>query len=121
MLAALLAELGGQLTPRQVEALLRRTGRRLARSLPDRATFDERVRASAAFLRGMGADAELTETGGGYEIRGHGCVLADAVAGCPATCAVLEQLLGEVTGGTVRERCERTDRPNCRFSISPAA
>jgi predicted ArsR family transcriptional regulator len=121
VLATLLAELRGRMTSRQVEALLRRTGRRLARSLPERATFDERVRASAAFLKEMGADAELVQTGGGYEIRGHGCVLADAVVECPSSCAVLEQLLGATTGGTVKERCDRTDHPSCRFFISPAA
>jgi predicted ArsR family transcriptional regulator len=119
--AALLAELAERMTPRQVEALLRRVGRRLARSLPERATFDERVRTSAAFLTEMGADAELVQTSDGYEIRGHGCVLSDAVVECPATCAILEQLLREVTGGSVKERCDRTDRPSCRFSISPAA
>lgn len=120
VLVALLAELGERLTPRQVEALLRRTGRRLAAALPERATFDERVRASAAFLASAGADAELVQTSDGYEIRGHGCVLADAVVECPGTCAVLEQLLRQVTGGTVQEHCDRTDQPSCRFSISPA-
>lgn len=119
--AALLAELGERMTSRQVEALLRRVGHRLAPSLPERATFDERVRASAAFLTEMGADAELVQTNDGYEIRGHGCVLSDAVVECPATCAILEQLLREVTGGSVKERCDRTDRPSCRFSISPTA
>jgi predicted ArsR family transcriptional regulator len=121
VLAALLAELGERMTTRQVGALLRRTGHRLAGALPERASFDERVRASAAFLTEMGADAELVQTGDGYEIRGHGCVLADAVVECPATCAILEQLLREVTGGSVTERCDRTDRPSCRFFISPAA
>jgi predicted ArsR family transcriptional regulator len=121
MLVALLAELGDRMTARQLGALLRRAGRRIARSLPERATFDERVRASAAFLTDMGADAELVQTSAGYEIRGHGCVLSDAVVECPGTCAVLEQLLHEVTGGSVKEHCDRTDRPNCRFSISPAA
>jgi predicted ArsR family transcriptional regulator len=117
--AALLAELGERLKPRQVDGLLRRTGRRLARAMPERATFDERVRASATFITGMGADAELVQTDGGYEIVGHGCVLADAVSECPGTCAILEQFLGDVTGGTVTEHCDRTGRPNCRFSISP--
>lgn len=120
VLVALLAELGERMAPRQVEALLRRTGRRLAASLPQRATFDERVRSSAAFLASAGADAELVQTSDGYEIRGHGCVLAEAVVECPGTCAVLEQLLRETTGGAVREHCDRTSQPSCRFSISPA-
>lgn len=121
VLAAVLAELGDKLTPRQVESLLRKAGRRLATSLPPRATFDERVHAGAAFLAGMGADAELVQKGQGYEIRGHGCVLSDAVVECPATCAVLEQMLSDVTGGKVVECCDRSGQPSCRFSISPAA
>jgi predicted ArsR family transcriptional regulator len=122
VLAALLAELGARMTPREVASLLRRTGKRLARSLPARATFDERVRASANFLTGLGGDAELVPTANGYEIRGHGFVLSAAVAECPATCVILEQLLRDVSGGEVEECCDRTaGRPNCRFTISPAA
>jgi predicted ArsR family transcriptional regulator len=122
VLGALLAEIRTRMTPKQVESLLRRTGKRLAGALPLRASFDERVRASATFLTGMGADAELVQTASGYEIRGHGCVLSSAVAECPATCVLLEQLLRESCGGEVTECCDRTkDRPNCRFMISPAA
>lgn len=120
VLAALLAELGERMTPRQIEALLRRAGRRLALALPRCATFDERVRASAAFLAGLGADAELVQKSDGFELRGHGCVLSDAVTECPGTCAVLEQLLRDVSGGTVKEHCDRAAQPSCRFSISPA-
>jgi predicted ArsR family transcriptional regulator len=121
-LGAVLAELRERMTPRQLEALLRRAGKRLAASIPARSTFDERVRAGATFLTGMGADAELVQAGGGYEIRGHGCVLSAAVSQCPATCALLEQVLRDVSGGEVRESCDRsTDHPNCRFTISPAA
>lgn len=121
VLTAVLAELGELMTPRQVESLLRRAGHRLAGSVPARANFDERVKASAAFLTGLGADADLVQTSDGYEIRGHGCILSDAVVECPGTCAILEQLLRDVTGGDVKERCDRTDLPSCRFSISPAA
>lgn len=122
VLGALLAELAARMTPKEVGSLLRRTGKRLARSLPARGTFDERVRATAAFLTSMGADAELVQNGAAYEIRGHGCVLSAAVAECPATCAILEQLLRDVSGGQVKECCDRTTgRPNCRFTIAPAA
>lgn len=121
VLTALLAELGERMTPRQIDALLRRTGRRIAKSLPAGSTFDERVRSIAAYLAGLGADAELIQTHDGYEIRGHGCVLADAAVACPGTCAVVEQLLRDVTGGAVLEKCDRTDQPSCRFTISNAA
>lgn len=121
VLVALLAELDARLTPRQLESLLRRTGRRIATSLPGKTTLDERVRASASFLAGMGADAELVQTPEGYEIRGHGCVLRDAVISCASTCTVVEELLHEVTGAHVKERCDRTNNPSCRFTITPRA
>lgn len=121
VLTALLAELRERMTPKQVESLLRHAGHRLASSLPARATFDDRVRASASFLTDLGADADLVQSGKHYEIRGHGCILSDAVTECPASCALLEQLLHDVTGGTVKERCDRSGQPSCRFLISPNA
>jgi predicted ArsR family transcriptional regulator len=117
LLGALLAELGERMPARQLDALLRGAGRRLASGLPARATFAERVRAAAAFLTGLGADAELVETSEGYEIRGHGCVLSQAVVSCPATCGAMEELLSEVTRVRVTERCDRSGEPNCHFLI----
>lgn len=118
VLAALLAELGERMSTRQLDTLLRGAGRRLASTIPARATFDDRARASAAFLTGLGADADLVRTSDGYEIRGHGCVLADAVTACPATCGAVEELISEVTGTIVRERCDRAHQPRCRFVIA---
>ena len=118
LLSALLAELGERMPPRQLVAMLRKAGRRLAPTLPAGASFDDRARASAAFLTALGADADLVQTTAGYEIRGHGCVLSDAVATCPATCHAVEELLSELTRTTVRERCDRANQPQCRFMIS---
>jgi predicted ArsR family transcriptional regulator len=118
LLSALLAELGERMAPRQLDTVLRNAGRRLAPALPTGTTFDDRARASAAFLAALGADADLVQTSDGYEIRGHGCVLSDAVVSCPATCNAVEELLSEVTGTTVRERCDRAHQPRCRFIIS---
>jgi predicted ArsR family transcriptional regulator len=121
VLAALLTELGAKLTSKELATLLRKTGRRIAKSLPVKSTFDDRVKASAAFLASLGADAELVQTRDGSEIRGHGCVLSDAVIACPATCEVLEAVLRDVTGGAVRECCDRVNMPSCRFAISAPA
>jgi DeoR family suf operon transcriptional repressor len=119
VLAALLTELGERMSSRQLDALLRGAGRRLALTLPARATFAERVRAGAAFLTGLGAEADLVKTGDGYEIRGHGCVLSEAVTACPATCGAVQELLAQVTTGRVTERCNRADQPSCHFVITP--
>jgi predicted ArsR family transcriptional regulator len=117
LLSSLLEELGERISPRQLDTVLRSAGRRLAPALPASATFDDRARASAAFLAALGADADLVQTSDGYEIRGHGCVLSDAVTSCPATCSAVEALLSEVTGTTVHERCDRANEPRCRFLI----
>ena len=117
LLSAVLTELGERLPSRQVDAVLRGAGRRLALEVPPDATFDDRAAAAAGILVDMGAEADLVRTGEGYEIRGHGCVVADAVATCPATCRAVEQLLSEVTGTQVRERCDRAGGPSCRFFI----
>ena len=117
LLSSLLTELGERLPPRQLAAVLRGAGRRLAPALPDSTSFDDRVRAGAGLLGELGADADLVRTDAGYEIRGHSCVLADAVTACPATCRAVEALLAEVTGVRVVERCDRTEQPRCRFAI----
>ncbi|MDB4900640.1 MAG: regulatory protein ArsR [Gemmatimonadetes bacterium] len=118
LLSSVLAELGQRMSSRQLGTVLRAAGRRLAPALPPGATFDERARAGAAFLASMGADADLVQTSDGYEIRGHGCLLSEAVRSCPATCDAVEELLSEVTGTPVRERCDRATQPRCRFLIA---
>ena len=117
VLAALLAELGERLPSRQLDSALRAAGRRLAPAMPDSASFAERARAGAALLGQLGADADLVRAGRGFEIRGHGCVLSEAVQVCPSTCKAVEALLSEVTGAAVQERCDRSSAPSCRFLL----
>ena len=117
LLSAVLAELGERLPTRQVDAVLRGAGRRLALEVPASATFDDRAAAAAGLLVDMGAEADLTRTDEGYEIRGHGCIVADAVSACPATCRAVEELLSEVAGTRVREHCDRAGPPSWRFSV----
>ena len=117
VLAALLAELGERLSSRQLDSALRAAGRRLAPAMSDSASFAERARAGAALLGQLGADADLVRAGKGFEIRGHGCVLSEAVQVCPSTCKAVEALLSEVTGAAVQERCDRSSAPSCRFLL----
>ncbi len=118
LLSSLLTELPAYLSPVQLDSALRGAGRRLAPVVPADASFGERVRAGTALLIQLGADADLLQTSDGYEIRGHGCVLSEAVSACPATCQAVEALLSEVTGVRVTEHCDRTTgAPSCRFQI----
>lgn len=117
LLAAVLAEVGEKLTAAELRALMKRAGHRLADGAGSSGTFDQRVRATAAVLAGLGADAELIATKDGYVIEGHGCPVAHAVQTCPETCRAIEQLLADASGAQVRERCDRSGVPNCRFAV----
>lgn len=121
LLSSLLSELSEHLSPPQLEAALRGAGRRLAPALASSTSFGDRARAGAELLAQLGGDADLLETSDGYEIRGHGCVLSEAVSACPATCHAVEALLSEVTGAQVQEQCDRSAAPRCRFLISAPA
>jgi predicted ArsR family transcriptional regulator len=115
-LSALIAELASR-HPDEVESVLRGAGRRLGPR--SSGTFAERVGDAAALLSELGADADMIETAEGYAIHGHGCALAMAVSSHPETCCMVEQLLAEVTGGAVRERCDRGQNPpRCAFVLS---
>jgi predicted ArsR family transcriptional regulator len=118
-LSALVAELGNRY-PDQLESLLRGAGRRIA--TPASGTFAKRVGDAAALLTELGADADVEQTAEGYAIRGTGCALAQAVSSRPETCCMVEELLAEVTGGCVREHCDRSQNPpRCAFMVSEQA
>jgi predicted ArsR family transcriptional regulator len=120
-LSALVSELGARY-PQQLESILRGAGRRLSGTAASSGTFEERVDGAAAFLTELGADAEVSradDANGGYAIRGHGCALAQTVSTQPETCCMVEQLLAELTGGCVREHCDRSQNPpRCAFLVT---
>ncbi|MEJ7758460.1 MAG: ArsR family transcriptional regulator [Gemmatimonadaceae bacterium] len=120
VLAVVLSELARTMTPTQIRDVLRRAGRRLApmpRSGHSLAALEARVRDGAAFLIALGGDVQVTKTAKGFEIQGFGCPIGQAVSACPDACAAIEALLSETTGANVREHCERTGSPHCRFVI----
>jgi predicted ArsR family transcriptional regulator len=121
LLSALLLELGSRVPPALLESALRDAGRRLAPARHARGSYAERVRAGAGLLTDLGADADLVRVRDGYEIRGHGCVVSEAVNACPATCRAVEALLSEFTGAAVTEHCDRSTAPSCRFHVAGAA
>lgn len=117
VLAAVLAELGGAVARAELRALLQRAGRSLAGAARPGASLELRVGDAAALLVALGGDAEVASTDTGFEIRGFGCPLSQAVSACPDTCAAIEALLAETTGASVREQCDRSGPPRCRFAI----
>lgn len=121
MLGALAAELADRATPEELERLLRAAGRRLAPPVDDApdgaADPDARALAALALLRDLGGDADLVRHGDADVIEAHGCPLGEAVAVRPELCKAVEALLSEVTRVPVREECDRSGRPRCRFVL----
>jgi predicted ArsR family transcriptional regulator len=119
LLRSLLRELGDRMDSASLHDLMRETGERMALEQPPlRATdFDSRVEAAASLLAAIGAEAGVERTEHGAEIRGCSCALAAAVSERPEVCSAVQALLAGVTGAEVREHCDRSERPRCRFEI----
>ena len=113
------------LPSRQVEALLRRTGKGLAAELTreSRVSGGLKSRASAASVlmnEHLGALTRV-ESNGAIVIRGAGCPLAALTGKHRGVCLALESLVAEIVGVPVRECCDREGRPRCCFEVETRA
>jgi len=118
-LRRLLDILSDQLGPEESEALLRSVGRRLAEEHSMRAD-GARLETAVEVLNELGGLAELEERDGSVVIRGYSCPLAGVTPEHPEVCRMAEALVGEVAGVSVREHCDRSERPRCYFEIASA-
>jgi predicted ArsR family transcriptional regulator len=121
-LGRLLEILSDQLGPEESEALLRSVGRRLAEE-HDSTRADgahARLETAVEVLNELGGLAELEERDGAVVIRGYSCPLAGVTRDYPEVCRMAEALVAEVAGVSVREQCDRGERPRCCFEIAPA-
>lgn len=126
MLKALLASLEERLDSRELDAIFRDAGRRLAeqQSIGDSGAvkqLEARVRSAAAVLSSLGAEIDVEHTPGGYLLRGHACPLSAAVRSQPNVCHAVEELVAGVTGATVVECCDRDGHAKCRFAVRRTA
>jgi len=122
VLAALLEELVDRLPDQETESLLAAVGRRLAAAVPRReAALEGRAREAVTLLNDLGGDASLEPDGAGFLVRGCGCPLSAAVSRRPETCRLVQALLSDVTGAEVGMCCDQGPRPQCCFTIPPAA
>ena len=79
-----------------------------------------RLKAAAGVLNELGGLAELEEQDGTLVIRGYSCPLGGVTPDHPEVCRLAEALVAEVAGVPVHERCDRSERPRCRFEVAPA-
>jgi predicted ArsR family transcriptional regulator len=125
ILEALLVALENRLETKELDALFRDVGRKLAeehRAAPKSASLATRARLAASLLGELGAEIDVEDTDAGFVIRGHACPVASAVRVQPGVCRAMEELVAGVTGARVQECCDRTDGgARCRFEIRRSA
>jgi predicted ArsR family transcriptional regulator len=118
LLVALLSALAERVRPAEVDAVLRDAGRVLARDVGDGGTGSVAARA-VRVLESLGGAVQV-EPGrkGHFTLRGLGCPLSDAVTAEPRVCHAVTTLLAGVLDADVRETCDRSGRPACRFAVA---
>jgi len=118
-LRQLLEVLHEDMTPDEVELLMRRTGQRLAEGW-DHPTGDLRSRLKMAVdvLNELGGLAEIEQQEGMYYIHGYSCPLATVVPGHPEVCHLAETMLTELVGLPIQQCCDGRDDAKCCFKVS---
>jgi predicted ArsR family transcriptional regulator len=99
---------------------LRETGRQMAADVaidPDKDKLDSCV----ATLQELGGAARLVKENGQTSIRSESCPFGDIVSEHPEICGMAESMIEEIVGEPVREICDRSGAPKCRFLIGADA
>jgi predicted ArsR family transcriptional regulator len=117
VLTALLQILAERMPADALDDILRQVGRRIGPTSPESGSLDVRVRAAAKLLSGLGSELDVERTPTGYALCGYACPLASAVRREPRACHAVEELISAVVGESVREACDRSSAPRCRFEI----
>src|SRR5918993_4615122 len=120
ILNQLIAALKGRLSPAALKEVLYEVGRSLAGSqgtARKNEDLETRVGRALSALEAIGGSARIEKENGKIYIRSEGCPLAAAVAEHPEVCGLAENLISEIIGMEVRERCDREGTPRCRFEV----
>lgn len=103
-----------------VKDFLSEAGRRIGRQRPSNPedSLDEKLARALSVLEELGGSATVVKEDGHILIKSGGCPFAEAVHEHPEVCHVAESMLAEIVGKPVKETCDRTGPPKCRFDIS---
>lgn len=122
-LTTLLVALADRMPVRDLRALMRDIGRRLAADAdPGDGNLEARAAIASRVLDELGGltTVETVEANERVAVRGCGCPLSVAVAQREEVCIAVQTMLAEITGTQVKERCDRSgDRPRCCFELTP--
>lgn len=118
----LLVSLKSRMSPSTIGSVLEEVGQGIASSFSVRKerSLNERVESAVCALQELGGAASAVVEDEKLMIKSSGCPFADAVAEHPEVCKIAEALIEEMVGEPVREICDRTASPRCRFVIEPA-
>lgn len=107
---------------RQLEALLRLTGKGLAADLSGgkrpSGGLKSRVTAASRLLNEHLGALTHVEVNGSLRIKGASCPLAALTGTHHGVCLAVESLVEEIVGAPVRECCNREHPPRCCFEIA---
>ena len=120
ILNQLISALKGRLSPAALKEVLREVGRSLAEGQGNArkgGNLETRAGRALSALEAIGGSARIEKENGKLYIRSEGCPLAAAVAEHPEVCGLAENLVSEIIGREVHERCDREGTPRCRFEI----
>jgi predicted ArsR family transcriptional regulator len=118
ILRQLLEVLSEEMKSKEVEALMRSTGLRLAEQqyVPS-GGLQSRLQMAVNVLNELGGLAELEQRNGTFYIQGYSCPLAVVVPGHPEVCRLVETLLTELVGLPVKKCCDGNEPARCCFSV----
>ena len=120
LLNQLIAVLKDRLSAEELEGILRAAGRSLgAPHATSRgvSNFEQSTRRVLKALEALGGSARIEREDDSVLITGRSCPFGAAVTEHPEVCRLAETLVQEIAGVPVREDCDRTETPRCRFEL----
>lgn len=119
-LTSLLGAVGRKLGSTELRGIMREVGHSLAASAPEPSgDLVARAERASRLLNALGGVTTVErEPGGRVAIKGCSCPLSVAVNERAEVCLAVQTMLKDVTGVTVREECDRSERPRCHFAVT---
>jgi predicted ArsR family transcriptional regulator len=123
LLNVLLSVLKEKLASEELGEVLREVGRKAAANtvatLADKSDLSAKSEKAVEVLEKLGGAPRLEKEEDKIIIQSASCPFATTVEAHPEVCRVAETLVAEITGGRVRERCNKSAvPPRCAFEIA---
>jgi len=123
LLNVLLGVLKERLAPDELGDVLQEVGRKAAADtvtiLAKVSDLSAKAEKAVEVLEALGGAPRLEKEENRIIIQSVSCPFATAVEAHPEVCRVAETLVAQITGGRVREKCNKTDvPPRCLFEIT---